>query len=385
MSKADRRRLVIDPGSRSVSGCDAAGKAKHRFVAGLFGIGDLAAVDVELGELRTDEAGRLLVLGGHGRSASPTGQPLDDFADNDGWFDDTSDGPVRASVTLAATGEELEVDPSWVIVAPPDFAPTVGNVVTLLDVVEQAAADARKLPAPVDVSFVRDILPLLRRAGTNQWVDASAFRGHRRGDQDPTDATAVERRGDFSDQALLKLLADPDRVGPAAEARQRVLAHIRAPLLRAEKQATAAFMPALSGDGGRREEGRVDTWLTVTPRQYRRLELWADGGFAPTDPAALRVGARTGGGRPHPGRSGPGRAGELRRRRLLPRDRGEPPDQGTEALPHRRLGRGQLPAQAEGPAPWSSDRADGRAVAGRLRRVRGLLVAGAAARPRRRR
>ena len=291
VSKADRRRLVIDPGSRSISGCDAAGKAKHRFVAGLFGIGDLAAVDVELGELRTDEAGRLLVLGGHGRSASPTGQPLDDFADNDGWFDDTSDGPVRASVTLAATGEELEVDPSWVIVAPPDFAPTVGNVVTLLDVVEQAAADARKLPAPVDVSFVRDVLPLLRRAGANQWVDASAFRGHRRGDQDPTDATAVERRGDFSDQALLKLLADPDRVGPAAEARQRVLAHIRAPLLRAEKQATAAFMPALSGDGGRRKEGRVDTWLTVTPRQYRRLELWAEGGFAPTDPAALRVGA----------------------------------------------------------------------------------------------
>lgn len=303
VSKADRGRLVIDPGSRSISWCDAAGKAKHQFGAGVFGIGDLAAVDVELGELRTDEAGRLLVLGGHGRSASsPTGQPLGHFADNDGWFDDTSDGPVGASVTLTATGEKLEVDPSWVIVAPPDFAPTVGNVVTLLDIVEQAAADARALPAPVEVSFIRDILPLLRRAGANQWVDAAAFRGHRRGDQDPADAAAVERRGDFSDQALLELLADPDRVGPAAEARRRVLTHIRAPLppegtddqmalKRAQDQATAAFMPPLSGDGGHRREGNADRWLTVTPRQYRRLELWAEGGFAPTEPAALRVGA----------------------------------------------------------------------------------------------
>jgi hypothetical protein len=291
--EADRRSLVIDPGPRSISGPDVGGAEEHRFDTGAFG-----AVPVDLGELRTDESGRLIVLGGHGRSASPTGQELGHFADNDGWFDDTSDGLVQATVRLTATGEELEVDPSWVIVAPPDFAPTIGNVVTLLDVVEQAAADARGLPEPTEVSFVHDILPLMRRAGANQWVEATAFRGHRRGDQDPTDATAVERRGDFSDQALLKLLADPARVGDAAEARRRVLDHIRAPLppegtddqvalKRARNQATAAFMPPMSGDLGDRDEGVAGTWLSVTPRQYRRLELWADGDFAPTDPGVL--------------------------------------------------------------------------------------------------
>jgi hypothetical protein len=296
----DRSRLVVRPGPRSISGRntrdDIDGEARSRFDGSVFGVGDLPAVDVHLGELRTDADGRLLVLGGHGQSQSPVDGPLVHFADNDGWVDDTSDGPVRARVRLRDTDDVFEADPAWVVVAPPDFAPTIGNVVTLLDVVEQAVADARGLPLPDKVSFEDDILPLLRRAIANQWVDAAAFRGHRRGDQDDQDlanADAVERRGDFSDRALLKLLADPDqdpRPGGPAEARHRVLRHVRAPLptqgqadeagwARAKKQATASYMPPLSGDGGTRKEGEPEKWLTVTPLQYRRLELWADGAF----------------------------------------------------------------------------------------------------------
>lgn len=297
VSGEDRSGLIVQPGPRSISGRNTRDrtkrKAKYGFDAGVFGVGDLPAVDVHLGELRTDGDGRLLVLGGHGHSQSPVDRPLVHFADNDGWVDDTSDGPVRARVRLRDTDEVFEADPSWVVVAPPDFAPTVGNVVTLLDVIEQAVADARGLPLPDKVSFEDDVLPLLRRALANQWVDAAAFRGHRRGDQDPANADAVERRGDFSDRALLRLLADPDqdpRPGGPAEARHRVFRHVRAPLpprgrddeagwARAKKQATASYMPPLSGDGGTRKEGEPEKWLTVTPLQYRRLELWADGAF----------------------------------------------------------------------------------------------------------
>lgn len=288
---ADRSRLIVQPDRRSISGRNT--RDGHGFSASVFGVGDLPAVDVHLGELRTDDDGRLLVLGGHGHSQSPADEPIVHFANNDGWVDDTSDGPVRARVRLRDTGEAVEADPAWVVVAPPDFAPTIGNVVTLLDVVEQAVADARGLPMPDKVSFEDDVLPLLRRALANQWVDAAAFRGHRRGDQDPDNTDAVERRGDFSDQALLRLLADPDqdpRPGGPAEARHHVLRHVRAPRpplgpadeagwALAKKQATASYMPPLSGDGGTRKEGEPDKWLTVTPRQYRRLELWADGAF----------------------------------------------------------------------------------------------------------
>jgi hypothetical protein len=47
--------------------------------------------------------------------------PLQTFADNDGWYDDVSDGPVTAVVTL--TAEKPPVDPAWVIVGPPSSRP----------------------------------------------------------------------------------------------------------------------------------------------------------------------------------------------------------------------------------------------------------------------
>jgi len=57
----DRASLIIDPGPRTLTGPDQ----RTRFDGGRFrGIG------VPLGDLRTDEDGRLLVLGGFGKSGS---------------------------------------------------------------------------------------------------------------------------------------------------------------------------------------------------------------------------------------------------------------------------------------------------------------------------
>ena len=59
-----------------------------------------------LGELRTDEQGRLLVLAGHGRTAAVYDEygdpmPLTGDLNNDGWFDDAADGPVSATIVFA--------------------------------------------------------------------------------------------------------------------------------------------------------------------------------------------------------------------------------------------------------------------------------------------
>ena len=43
------------------------------------------------------------------------GKPADTFANNEGWHDDVSDGPVTA--TLEIDGRAVPVDPAWVIVA----------------------------------------------------------------------------------------------------------------------------------------------------------------------------------------------------------------------------------------------------------------------------
>lgn len=95
-----------------------------------FDDGKFKEVTVNLGELRTDNKGRLLVLGGHGKSASPSGAPLlvidedgkeQNFNNSVDSYDDISDGPVSAKVKIE--GKEIPVTEAWVIIGPPDYAP----------------------------------------------------------------------------------------------------------------------------------------------------------------------------------------------------------------------------------------------------------------------
>src|SRR5207247_1833057 len=64
--------------------------------------GTVLGVSVQLGTLKTDDKGRLIVVGGFGKSASPTNLPITGLF-SPGWYDDVSDGPVRATITLKHT------------------------------------------------------------------------------------------------------------------------------------------------------------------------------------------------------------------------------------------------------------------------------------------
>lgn len=121
-----------------------------------------------LGELRTDVNGNLLVFGGVGKSVGP--KPPTHFYTNDGWFDDVSDGPVKAEIVFQ-DGTSVEVEPAWVIVAPPDFAPTITGIVTLYDVLRQVSYDYFGQQIPNKPSFTQDIYPLLKRTSDLQWVN----------------------------------------------------------------------------------------------------------------------------------------------------------------------------------------------------------------------
>jgi hypothetical protein len=56
---------------------------------------------------------------------------LSTFADNVGWFDDVSDGPIGATVEIDGTTHEA--DGAWLLVGPPDFAPAVRSYRTMYD------------------------------------------------------------------------------------------------------------------------------------------------------------------------------------------------------------------------------------------------------------
>lgn len=268
----DRASLVIDPGPRSVTGPDASARLDG---------GTFLGVQVPLGEIRTDGDGRLLVLGGAGRSESvDPGRAITNYANNDRWFDDTSDGPVTATLTLP-DGTVVDAVPSWVIVGPPDYAPALPNFVTMYDVAREAAVHRSWLTAPQLPSFTADILPMLARVASLQWVNGRALSGH-----GPESAGA----GNFP-RNLAELASDGEE---ARAARERVVQVLRDPHLLAKVRAGTAstaetatavaqaeydYMPSVSGDDGDARSGVPGSWMVLTVLQYDMLQRWAAGDF----------------------------------------------------------------------------------------------------------
>ena len=188
-SVADRSRLAITPGPRKVAGTDSEREA--------FDSGEFMGEKVYLGEMFTDAEGRLVLLGGHGKSRSYNGCRAITFANNEGWYDDVSDGPVTAKVEIG--NQKLDVVPAWVIVAPPNYGPLRKSVRTMWDLMRDVAVTAGTLPRPVRPSFANDILPIFERMAGLQWVNAGFAAGFGwNGAFDLTSMAAIAKLGSTS-------------------------------------------------------------------------------------------------------------------------------------------------------------------------------------------
>ncbi|OCI99140.1 catalase [Agrobacterium sp. 13-626] len=170
VAPAERSTLVIDPGPRSISGRSKGGDAASRFDTGKF-----KDTVVPLGEIRTDDQGRVIFLGGRGLAASPSGRPIftetdpNTFNNADDWYDDMSDGPVTARVLV--DGASIPVDGAWVVVAPPNYAPATIGWRTMHDLMMEVFTASGHLSTPSEMSFMRDVLPQLQRLSGLQWVN----------------------------------------------------------------------------------------------------------------------------------------------------------------------------------------------------------------------
>lgn len=255
--------------------------------------------EVFLGELKTDELGRLIVLGGYGNSGA-----IDDsgnlvtneswirnYANNNDWYDDISDGPVNAVVKIE--GKDIKVEGSaWVIVAPPDFAPDIKSVVSLYDVMEEVAfnnslLDPKKNINPISHHSNEDhIIPILSALHQMKWVNERALKGHGSG------AIGDFQKGNSSTlfhNELFPLSKELD--SPKGFAiRKKIFDHLRSPSYPFYKnykkqadlydkseiiaQANSTFMPPLSGDEGDLSDNTPGTWMTLTYLQYERFKNW---------------------------------------------------------------------------------------------------------------
>ncbi|WP_380676694.1 LodA/GoxA family CTQ-dependent oxidase [Salinigranum sp. GCM10025319] len=229
--------LTIDPGSRTLDGPND----RTEFDSGTISFQGAPTRTVPLGEMRTDTDGKLIVLGGRGESDSPTGASISNFLNNNGWYDDVSDGPVTASVTIRDTGETFTPEGAWVIVAPPKFAPGLDNVITLYDRLYDLMADHGHVTPPSTPSYTEHVHPFLKRADQSQWVTSAGGSAH---------------SGGFSGAAGSWTEPVYDQ-----QSREYVFSWLRAP------DGTGGTMPALSGSP------------SLPPTQYGWMEQWRNDDF----------------------------------------------------------------------------------------------------------
>lgn len=252
---AQRQQLVIDPGPRKIGGRSRHGRAA------IFDTGTFCGQPVYLGELHTDRQGRLLVLGGHGHAASAFAHnPPSTYANNTGWYDDTSDGPVEATVQI--NGRVVPVDPAWVVVAPPNYAPDIISVVSMYDLLVDTFQD-QWFAIGATPSFTRDIAPLLIRFCEQQWVNYGFFVQFGSGGPN-----------EFVRSDLMARLAS--NRAEFAELRRQIFNMFRnpgSPLLDVEG------WPPMYGDDVSGVASDPRQLFSVTATQYRDLKSWVAGTF----------------------------------------------------------------------------------------------------------
>ena len=202
-----RQELIIDPGPRTVAWKNPK-QRKAAFAKGTsagtpetFPPSSIAPNPITtLGQListtDTHKHNRLLVLGGLGNSGSArsgVGEPsIQTYANNDGWFDDTSDGPVNASLVIqVATIDGAPVqqktqmtigvnESAWVITGYPRYAPQIVDMVTMDEIIYDVAVrsfnyepriySGGKFNNEYYPYFWRDIWPVLQRPNVFQFV-----------------------------------------------------------------------------------------------------------------------------------------------------------------------------------------------------------------------
>lgn len=276
-----RRELIIDPGPRSVSGrrqhaaINKQSSGGYKFASwpksALYG----ELID-SLGDALTDDAGRLIVLGGYGKSGGDTS--ITSFAGANSWHDDISDGPVACTVQLK-NGQTLELQ-AWCLVGSPKFAPEVENIVSLDDTMFDVAVRCLNafpaifangtFNASYAPNFERDILPILQRPGGYRWVaNTPSMNSLSPPPFDPKDKSEATQGLRNAYLALFRIPSPENSIGP--DANTLFTSH------------GFPMMPLNSGSNSVfNQKDLIDKFLTLTETQYFFLKQWAAGHFDTT-------------------------------------------------------------------------------------------------------
>lgn len=205
--------------------------------------------------------GRLIVIGGYGKAAAiydSNDKPpvLNDAIDNNGWFDDTSDGPVNA-VIVFKDGTTSTVVGAWVVATDPAYAPQTRNVNSTWDDIYSTWIEQLNLQPDMysdgqynetfQAGFDTDVLSVFHAAFLQRWntnLPSGGVKGH-------------------------ELLASVQPSDDPSVKIPNFKSLIRNPNIPAEDD-EGVKMPLALGDA-------MKSFLALTPTQYFLLNQWYDG------------------------------------------------------------------------------------------------------------
>ncbi|MEM7573651.1 MAG: CTQ-dependent lysine 6-oxidase LodA [Bacteroidota bacterium] len=139
---AARKALIIDPGPRTVSHLHPKAEFSRYNIPDDYKHGSFPPVAEggqqidSLGELRVDDQGNLIALGGFGK-VTGTGD-ITSFRGAAGYWDDIGDGYVQATIYFK-DGTTADADPAWLMIGSPKYAPELVNISTLHDTMYDVA------------------------------------------------------------------------------------------------------------------------------------------------------------------------------------------------------------------------------------------------------
>ena len=301
--ETDRKKLIIDPGPRSIERPGDTVPISRYNIPGEYQYGSFpplgsggAQID-SLGELRMDDEGNLVVLGGYGNVTGSA--EITSFRGAGGYWDDISDGFVMATIHLN-NGDTIDADPGWLIVGSPKYAPELVNITNLYDTMYNVAiraldaepaiykADSNTADAfpshqgytPLNgynsdyrVNYTTQIKPIIERMQSYRWV------------------ADIPYLNDFANPGFD--LSDPSDQN--RENRQRYFDYFRVPVLpkdydewihKVENGPNQLFssdgiplMPLNSGDNSVTNTGPIYKFETLSVTQYFFMNQWAVGKF----------------------------------------------------------------------------------------------------------
>ncbi|MFK7946053.1 MAG: CTQ-dependent lysine 6-oxidase LodA [Saprospiraceae bacterium] len=298
-----RKKLIIDPGPRTIDQPHNSVPISRDNIPSDYKFGSFPNKDSggtiikTLGELRMDKDGNLITLPGFGNVTGDA--DITTFRGAAGYWDDIADGYVLATIHFK-DGSSINVEPSWLLVGSPKFAPELVNITTLHDTMYNTAV--RKMNSDPHIFSGKETGDAFPKY--DGYTPLNGFNPDYEVDYTTQIKPIIDRMAGYrwvADIPYLASMTNPnfdmgDCSEEIKEKRMNYFRYFRVPVLPEDydewmhkvshgpNQLFSTFdgnplLPLNSGDNSVANDNHIYKFETLSPTQFFFMNQWAEGKF----------------------------------------------------------------------------------------------------------